>query len=638
MITVDANHIRLGSTFAGGAVDATSLGTSVSGVDPSRSMIRFSGFHHFETGDAVVYRVGSGGSSIGTGFGDGTVLYVRVIDPQTIELYLTYAAATSAALTLSSGNVSSNQITTGAFADGARVTYRSAPGLGLKLTGVNVTVDGSGRPNGHDSNQHNLYVGVPPTVPNGNPGGHGLSEGQKITYRVADGSALVTGLTNGGTYYVHVQTAWTIQLAGSYCDAVGWDVDHSCIDNGDSDQHHARSVISVSSPVNCTTTPPPALPAACSVAQEIEPAAIGALVDGTTYVVRQVDSSHIALRSVGGSADLGLDMTRLFADALGSYQLFLAGVPLIAATGGQELYLQLTGSLAGQQKLLASDGTSLRAASPPPGDGQTSSSAKGGGGGALSVNVPSAQTTVSPSVKAYLAASNVTVDGDVTVTSTVKTNATAYASNGSGGLIAIADVSVAIDGTDTNSAFIGTGPDSLSGDPAAPQVDATGVTIEAGGNVKVGATTFLRTSATGSSESGGLGDFSNGSASVDLVDHTAAVIGKNAKISGSTVALVSTTGSKGYAAMSVTTYAFIGSATANANYTLTSTVTSILDGDAIDLRRDRRRQRRRRARLPRQQLLRPRPRRQRATASARRTPTPVAAATSSTDTASVTAA
>ena len=187
---------------------------------------------------------------------------------------------------------------------------------------------------------------------------------------------------------------------------------------------------------------------------------------------------------------------------------------------------------------------------------------------------------MSPTVKAYLAASNVTVGGDVTVTSTVKTNATAYASNGSGGLIAIADVSVAIDGTDTNSAFVGTGPDSVSGDSATPQVDATGVTIVAGGNVKVGATTFLRTSASGSSESGGLGDFSHGSASVSLTDHTAAVIGKNAQISGSTVALVSTTGSNGYVAMSVTTYAFIGSATANADYTLTSTVTSILDGDA----------------------------------------------------------
>ena len=102
---------------------------------------------------------------------------MRVIDAQTIELYATQAAALSAAVALSASNVNGQQ------PDRHRRLHRRhprhlpvGPALGFKLTGVDITVDGNGQPTGHAAAADNIYVGIPLTVPNGNPAGHGLSE------------------------------------------------------------------------------------------------------------------------------------------------------------------------------------------------------------------------------------------------------------------------------------------------------------------------------------------------------------------------------------------------------------------------------------------------------------------------------
>ena len=178
VIVLDANNLRFGVTFTGALIDATALGT-VSGVDPLRSMIRFAGPHHFENGDAVVYR--TSGSTILPGVADGTVLYVRVIDANTIELYTTAAAATQAAIPLTgpgAAPIAANQITNSTLADGTRVTYQSAPPLPFTNVGVNVTVDGTGKVTGTNPTAYNIFLGTI-TVPGVNPTivGHGLSGG-----------------------------------------------------------------------------------------------------------------------------------------------------------------------------------------------------------------------------------------------------------------------------------------------------------------------------------------------------------------------------------------------------------------------------------------------------------------------------
>ena len=92
----------------------------------------------------------------------------------------------------------------------------------------------------------------------------------------------------------------------------------------------------------------------------------------------------------------------------------------------------------------------------------------------------------------------------MTITSNVTTNASSSTGNGSGGVIAVADVDSDISGTDNNSAFVGADFGSaIAGDSATPQVDGTGITIKAGGNIKIAATTFLTTSISADTDSGG---------------------------------------------------------------------------------------------------------------------------------------
>ena len=484
VIVANDHQLRLGATFAGASIDADSLDGSVTGIDPNRAMVRFAAAHHLETGDAVIYRISTGGSSISSDFIDGSVLYVRVIDANTIELYTTFAAATSAVFDFNTGAVSGNQIANSTLADGARVTYKSpnpllfrggscASPLTSCSSGVGVTESGgtiSGN-NMSDAGNSVIFLGHVDTL-NGPTLGHGFTEGQRVVYQVSDPSEHVIGLTNGGIYYVHVVDAWTIQLANSYCEAVGHAFDNACVDGSNNPIN--QNLISIGRAADNT------------VQHAIRPAPLTNLSDGITYQVHRVNGGHITLRPEGGGSDISLATDHVFGDAYDANEhLFLAGSVLHAAIGSQQVYLQLTGSLPSTtERLLASDGSSLRAAAPPSGDGQSSSSARGGGGGLGDFSFPGATTEVGPTVKAYIAASTITVDGDVTVTSIVGTHSSSSTENGSGGVIAVSDVTSNVKGTDNNSAFIGAdfGGDGISGDtgPATSQVDATGITIKAG--------------------------------------------------------------------------------------------------------------------------------------------------------------
>ena len=148
VIVVDGNTLRLGATFSGIAIDADSIAGGITGIDSNRAMVRFAAPHHLQTGDAVIYR--TSGSSISSDFGDGAVLYVRYIDANTVELYTSYAAATSAVISFTEGSVTGNQIATASFGEGDRVTYRSAPPLSFRAGAVDVTVSG-GTISGDDS-------------------------------------------------------------------------------------------------------------------------------------------------------------------------------------------------------------------------------------------------------------------------------------------------------------------------------------------------------------------------------------------------------------------------------------------------------------------------------------------------------
>ncbi len=569
VIVVDKDTLRMGATFSGAVVNADSLSGGITGIDPNRAMVRFASPHHLENGDTVIYR--TTGTSISSDFGNGAQLFVRVIDAYTVELYTTYAAATSPILNFGTGSVSGNLISTSSFSGGARVTYRTAAPLTFRASGVDVDTSGASI-DGDNANAYNIFLGHV-DVYQGPTLGHGLTNGQLVIYEASDPSKHIGNLTSGFTYYVHVVDAWTIQLANTYCEAVGWSLlaNPGCVDA--TPQHNHINV----TPIHITR------PADNSVVHAIRPAPLGDLVDGYTYEVRNAGGGQIALRTVGGGTDLSLATTHIFGDYYGNQQLFLAGSALHASTDGQQVYLQLTGTLASptSEKLLAGDGSSIRAAAPPSGDGKTSSSARGGGGGLGDFSFPGATTTISPTAKAYLAATTVTIGGDLTITSLLNTNVTSSTENGSGGAIAVADVESDIIGTDNNTAFIGKDFGSgITQDKATPQVDATGITVNAGGNIRIAATTFLQSSISSSTDGGGAFDASHANSTTNLTNNTATVIGKNATVTGSTVAAIATSGGSHKGDAHAFAVAFIGGAFATADLELTSRDTSIFDGDA----------------------------------------------------------
>ncbi|HKT57060.1 MAG TPA: hypothetical protein VJR25_09840, partial [Microbacterium sp.] len=333
--TPDPDHVAFGVTWAAASIDALSLTPTASGVDTARGLLRFSGPHHFENGDALIYRYDAAhGSSIG--LTNGGVYYVRVIDPYTVALYTTQADALQAAAVFQTSAVSGNLISGTSFTVGQKVTYRSAPastfthGPGIPAVGshpacsycnhaVDVNVDGSGHVTGDDSTAYNVYlptVNVDPNTHAVTLSDHNLQSGEAVTYRISDAAQKIPELTVGATYYVIRIDAYTIRLAATYCDSVGHAGDASC-------------------PTGSTVTPIHiSAPPESSAVQAFAPVGIG-LADGATYTVASRDGS-------GRITLAGQTLTT--AHVFGDQTLFLAGTALAAGSGAQQLIIRLTGT------------------------------------------------------------------------------------------------------------------------------------------------------------------------------------------------------------------------------------------------------------------------------------------------------
>jgi len=206
VIVVDPNNLRFGDTFTGATVDAFDLSQGVVGVDINRAMLRFASPHNLSTGDAVIYRIGTGGSSISTDFVDGQVLWVRVINPNVIELYTSQSAATSGSDPFNAGSLSSSTEISNSDSNlktGTRVTYMAPDPLVFNYAAVDVN-ESNGKPTGSNGGAYNIDLGFVTTP--GNPptiNGHGLHEGQAVVYESNGTSSQDVGnLTNGTTYYV----------------------------------------------------------------------------------------------------------------------------------------------------------------------------------------------------------------------------------------------------------------------------------------------------------------------------------------------------------------------------------------------------------------------------------------------------
>ncbi|HET7128249.1 MAG TPA: hypothetical protein VFJ93_04150, partial [Gaiellaceae bacterium] len=602
VIVVDGNDVRLGDTFTGASVyngdgtfGADSVKTGVMGIDANRSMIRFSTTHDLESGDAVIYR--TSGSSISNDFVNGAVLYVRVIDPYTIELYTSanQALATATPDFFGAGSVCdpgsscANQIVNGdaSLTTGTRVTYKN--GDPIIFSGTDVNINEALLQFFNDTSEHtdqkNIYLS----------GDGGFSEGQPVIYQAGDTVNQIGNLSNGTIYYVHVVDGNTIQLATSYCLAVGYSSDHKCTTDPtdtDASKRVARNVVSITRPSLADAAHPSNL-------QSLRPAPINGLTDGYTYVVTRVDSTHIAFQGVstlspyygdpthsalGARATIGGDNNPNDIFSGGNTQaIFKAGAALKTASGSQELDIRLTGTLDTRNELLNLDTSSLRAAHPPVGDGKSSASGTGGGGSIGDVSEPSATVNISPNIKAYVAANTINIGGDFWITTFLNTNTSAYTENGSGGLVSIPSVDSEIGGTDTNVAGIGdfSSINSIADDasPSTAHVDASNMTITAGGNVKIDAHTSLNNNNDAKSDSGGGFDDSNADAHTNLTDTTWTAIGKNANVTALTLALNAYTGGNNHSHAKSVVIALFGSSSASPTVTINSKNFAILDGE-----------------------------------------------------------
>src|SRR5262249_27253883 len=122
------------------------------------------------------------------------------------------------------------------FQNNDLVTYVAPPAQTFSSLVVNLQTDDGGAKPKVDSNNHLLYdssntVWLGSGTPDSNgdyPNGHGFTNGQAVIYPATnpDGTSSLTTIApgvihDGDTLFVHVVDAFRIQLATSFCKAVG---------------------------------------------------------------------------------------------------------------------------------------------------------------------------------------------------------------------------------------------------------------------------------------------------------------------------------------------------------------------------------------------------------------------------------
>ncbi len=192
---VDANRIKLqtdnstaidislpsGTTVSGvnlldlGAVPNSVVNATVTVADATDTLI-FGGNHPFQTGDRVVYN----GTGI-TGLTTGATYYVQFVSPTSIKLQVD----------------GSTYVTYGAEA--ARLASFTTAADAPLLSNIGVIAGGTG------ANTRLLGFTVD----------HAFTDGQQIKYDQPAGAPVIPGLTDGGTYFVRVVDARTVQLTTS---------------------------------------------------------------------------------------------------------------------------------------------------------------------------------------------------------------------------------------------------------------------------------------------------------------------------------------------------------------------------------------------------------------------------------------
>ena len=169
----------------------------------------------------------------------------------------------------------------------------------------------------------------------------------------------------------------------------------------------------------------------------------------------------------------------------------------------------------------------------PPGDGITDATAKGGQGGAISIAVPTAETFVTHTAKAYIS-SSVTAGGDVNISSISNVRTKAYVKNGSGGAIMVGEADATTNVTNYSKSFFGLDTASFTN----YEHTASGLLIRAGGIFNLSSEFRLESDDVDCIvHGGGILAFADADAYANINNFTISVIGSGADILADSVRL-----------------------------------------------------------------------------------------------------
>ena len=265
-------------------------------------------------------------STVG-GLDSSTIYYVRVIDPVTIQLFTSKADASAGAAdipltAIENGNIiDTSKITAhgSTFSTGDLVTYQAPVPVQFSTGTVNVSYQTDSHGNitkfsdgnvFHDSSSaYNIFLGQD-TNGDGIPDvGHDFQTGDAVFYHSDDPNNVVSGLTNDHIYYVISVDKWSIQLAANPGDTVSHDDGHG----------HVTPVNPIHLGDDKTSKPN-----GVTVRQFLHANPLGALQDGHTYKVINVQNGTFQLADVNGNTALDLSTSQTG----GIHQLHKAGIAL----------------------------------------------------------------------------------------------------------------------------------------------------------------------------------------------------------------------------------------------------------------------------------------------------------------------
>ena len=544
VIRLNEDQLQLGAVFGGGAVDAADPFASAfgdSGVDPLTDVIVTTTPHRLQTGDAAKYDNG-GFANVSDQLIDvdddpdslSTTFYVRRIDDFRFKLAATLGEAQAAPLSFDAqaeGLVTGgNTLNIGGhgFSNGDRVTYRTPEQAEFRSINVDLNVLNNGAVSGINFLADNIYLGRDENA-DGVIEGHDFNDGDRITYRVEDPSLAIGGLVDGQDYFVIRTGPYEIQLADSFCEAVG------C-------EEEEIDVTSIDLTPDKTSDEDAEL-APADARHLLLPVALGALQNGRTYTVADATANSFQLLDENDNV-----VNVAVGDATGAHSIGVEGIELTPSDPESEHSVRIdfvgptpnvTNSLYGPLVGNPPVGESLRSISPPTGDGASSVSAKGSGGGILEVEVPTARANYTPTVTALVAADEIVAEGNVAIVADSAGTVSGYSNSRAGGVIKVGRVNSDLDLANATNAIVGlpaegVGLRDLQGESDSVQVVANGVDVFAE-NVVLVSESSLDTRSTASAKGGGLIATARAEASNDVDAQTNVVVGRDARIEADTV-------------------------------------------------------------------------------------------------------